>query len=681
MSNLDLIIGIDVGGTFTDLIVVNPSNGETHVGKVPSLPHSEGASVLAGLQTLSINPAQVQRLVHGTTVGTNALIERKGSKTAILTTSGFRDVIEIGRTKRMIPSLFNPLFVRPKPLVQRSSRFEVSERLLQDGSVESPLDSKEVSRICDRLRNNNIESIAICFLHSYRNATHDNKASDVIKNKLPNITVSQSSEVVPEYREFERFSTTVVNAYIQPLLNAYLEKLESSLVKAGYFSGVLTVASNGGIMTTQTAQKLPVQTILSGPAGGVIQSIAVAKGIHETNIITDDMGGTSTDVCLIRDMMPLISTESAVEGFPIKIPQIDIKTIGAGGGSIAWRDIDGSLRVGPKSSGANPGPACYGKGGNEATVTDANVLLNRLGPQRYLGGAIQIDSSLAKAVLENLSKELNEIDILQLAEGIIQIAVAKKTSAIKEISLQKGHDPRDFSLMAFGGAGPMHAAYVASELGITKIIIPKHPGNLSALGLASCDLKHDFVSTKLIGSGVLTDTMLKAEISILEEQANQKLKEEGFKSKQIYFRPSLDMRYAGQAFEINVPANKQGLTVSKLNKLFHAQHHLIYGHSNPGGQTEVVNFRLTAFGTVPKAIHQNASSGNIESVDFLESTFPVYFNGRFMDTPIIQRELLTEQTNVYGPAIIQEFGSTTVLPPEWSLSVKSDGSLILEPQQ
>ena len=376
MSNLDLIIGIDVGGTFTDLIVVNPSNGETHVGKVPSLPHSEGASVLAGLQTLSINPAQVQRLVHGTTVGTNALIERKGSKTAILTTSGFRDVIEIGRTKRMIPSLFNPLFVRPKPLVQRSSRFEVSERLLQDGSVESPLDSKEVSRICDRLRNNNIESIAICFLHSYRNATHENKASDVIKNKLPNITVSQSSEVVPEYREFERFSTTVVNAYIQPLLNAYLEKLESSLVKAGYFSGVLTVASTGGIMTTQTAQKLPVQTILSGPAGGVIQSIAVAKGIHETNIITDDMGGTSTDVCLIRDMMPLISTESAVEGFPIKIPQIDIKTIGAGGGSIAWRDIDGSLRVGPKSSGANPGPACYGKGGNEATVTDANVLLN-----------------------------------------------------------------------------------------------------------------------------------------------------------------------------------------------------------------------------------------------------------------------------------------------------------------
>tara|TARA_Y100000590_G_scaffold405280_1_gene493447 strand:- start:5184 stop:7226 length:2043 start_codon:yes stop_codon:yes gene_type:complete len=680
MSKLDLIIGIDVGGTFTDLIVVNPFNGETHVGKVPSLPHSEGASVLAGLQTLSINPSQVQRLVHGTTVGTNALIERKGSKTAILTTSGFRDVIEIGRTKRMIPSLFNPLFVRPKPLVERANRFEVSERLLQDGSVELPLDSQEVTEICEQLRNADIESIAICFLHSYRNATHENNAGEVIKKELPNITVSQSSEVVPEYREFERFSTTVVNAYIQPLLDAYLEKLESSLVQASYSSGILTVASNGGIMTTKTAQKLPVQTILSGPAGGVIQSIAVAKGIHETNIITDDMGGTSTDVCLIRDMMPLISTESAVEGFPIKIPQIDIKTIGAGGGSIAWRDIDGSLRVGPKSSGANPGPACYGKGGTEATVTDANVLLNRLGPQRYLGGSIQIDSSLAKLALENLSKELNNIDILQLAEGILQIAVAKKTSAIKEISLQKGHDPRDFSLMAFGGAGPMHAAYVAKELGITKIIIPKYPGNLSALGLASCDLKHDFVSTKLIGSDVLTDTALKAEISILEAQANQKLQEEGFTSKQIYFRPSLDMRYAGQAFEINVPAKKHHLTVSKLNKLFHAQHHLIYGHSNVSGQTEIVNFRLTAFGAVPKAALQSTLSDNTVPVDLLASTFPVYFNGHFLDTPVIQRESLTQENVVHGPAIIQEFGSTTVLPPEWSLSVKPDGSLILEPR-
>ena len=679
MRKLDLIIGIDVGGTFTDLIVVNPTNGQTHIGKVPSLPHSEGASVLTGLQALSVNPSQVKRLVHGTTVGTNALIERKGSKTAILTTSGFRDVIEIGRTKRMIPSLFNPLFVRPKPLVERSNRFEVSERLLQDGSVGLTLDPEEVSRICEQLRNSQIESLAICFLHSYRNKSHEQKASEIIKSEIPNITISQSSEVVPEYREFERVSTTVVNAYIQPLLDAYLEKLESSLIKAGYTSGVLTVASNGGIMTTQTAQKFPVQTILSGPAGGVIQSIAVAKGIHETNIITDDMGGTSTDVCLIRDMMPLISTESAIEGFPIKIPQIDIKTIGAGGGSIAWRDIDGSLRVGPKSSGASPGPACYGKGGKEATVTDANVLLNRLGPQRYLAGSIQIDTSLANQVLENLSRDLNNIDILQLAEGIIQIAVAKKTNAIKEISLQKGHDPRDFSLMAFGGAGPMHAAYVANELGIRKIIIPKYPGNLSALGLASCDLKHDFVSTKLIGCDMLTDAILKTEIKSLEKQASQKLKSEGFTPTQIYFRPSLDMRYAGQAFEINVPANDQSLTVSSVNKLFHAQHHLVYGHSNEDGQTEIVNFRLTAFGTVLKAKPQIYSSSSVYQQDLLATTFPVYFNGKFMDTPIIQRESLRQIDIINGPAVIQEFGSTTVLPPEWSLSIKLDGSLILEP--
>ena len=432
-------------------------------------------------------------------------------------------------------------------------------------------------------------------------------------------------------------------------------------------------------MTTKTAQKLPVQTILSGPAGGVIQSVSVASRLDDTNIITDDMGGTSTDVCLIRNLVPIISTENELEGFPIKIPQINIKTIGAGGGSIAWCDIDGSLQVGPNSSGAHPGPACYGKGGTEPTVTDANVLLNRLGPQRYLAGSIQVDVSLARKALGKLAEKLNGINILDLAEGIIQITVAKKTSAIKEISLQKGHDPRDFSLMAFGGAGPMHASYVAAELGIRKIVIPEYPGNFSALGLANCDLKHEFVNTKLISCNSIVDSFLASEINSLKAEASKQLLSEGFTARTMYFRPSVDMRYYGQAFEINIPISQDPLTIDTLKGTFHDCHQSTYGHSNRERETEIVNFRLTAFGAVPKAKVGSFRSKTIKPIKNTNSLSPVYFNGRFVDTLVIQRDNLRPRNVIQGPAIIQEFGATTVLPPQWSLLVETTGDLILEP--
>src|SRR5256712_3211356 len=377
------IVGIDVGGTFTDLTAVDEATGRAVVTKVPSQPLNEGAALLSGLQALGIAGRDVRRLVHGTTVGTNAVLERRGARVAILTTAGFRDLIEIGRTKRNIPALFVPTFVRPKPLVERKRRFEVTERLNADGSVLVPLDAASVEVALDGALGAGAEAIAVCLLHAYLNPAHERLIADIVKSRAPGLPVSCSADVVPEYREFERFSTTVLNAYLQPLMDAYLSGLEERLLATGYGHGVLTVGSSGGMMTAETARRLPIKTIFSGPAGGVSRACFVARGAGVKDFITYDMGGTSTDVCLVRGERPLTSTDSLIGAFPVKVPQIDIRTVGAGGGSVAWVDVDGSLQVGPLSAGAHPGPAAYGLGGSAATVTDATVVLGRMRSEEH----------------------------------------------------------------------------------------------------------------------------------------------------------------------------------------------------------------------------------------------------------------------------------------------------------
>src|SRR5713101_2781644 len=536
------VVGIDVGGTFTDVTAVDGATGRVVVTKVPSQPNNEAAAVLAGLAALGIDGRTVRRLVHGTTVGTNAILERRGARVALITTSGFRDLIEIGRTKRNIPALFVPTFVRPKPFVERALRFEVDERMLHDGTALTALDGRSVDRVLDALGAAAPEALAVCLLHAYANPAHERAIGSRARERFPAVPVSVSFDVVPEYREFERFSTTVLNAYLQPLMDRYLSGLEKRLFESGYAYGVLTVGSSGGMMTVDTARRLPIKTIVSGPAGGVSQACFLAGHAGLGDFITYDMGGTSTDVCLVRGGLPLTTVDNEVGAFPVKVPQIDIRTVGAGGGSIAWIDVDGSLQVGPRSAGARPGPAAYGLGGGEATVTDANVVLGRMGIDRPLGGAIRLDAGRARDAVASLATRVGGLTLHELAEGIVRIAVARMTSSIREVSIARGHDPRDFTLVAYGGAGPMHAALIAEELGIPRVLVPRYPGNFSALGLLVSDVKHDDARTRI---GLLRDgwDAVDAAFAEMEEAAARRLEAEGFALAARRIDRALDLRY------------------------------------------------------------------------------------------------------------------------------------------
>jgi N-methylhydantoinase A len=670
------IVGIDVGGTFTDLTAVDEATGRVVVTKVPSRPRHEAAAVLEGLDALGIAARDVRRLVHGTTVGTNAVLERRGARVAVLTTAGFRDLIEIGRTKRNIPALFVPTFVRPKPVVERKHRFEVVERLAADGSVLVPLDAASVEAALDAAVGSGAEAIAVCLLHAYLNPTHERTIADSAKGRCPGVPVSCSADVVAEYREFERFSTTVLNAYLQPLMDAYLGGLEQRLRAVGYAHGVLTVASSGGMMTTETARRLPIKTIFSGPAGGVSQACFVGGACGVRDLITYDMGGTSTDVCLVRDLTPLATSDGVVGAFPVKVPQIDMHTVGAGGGSLAWLEVDGSLQVGPRSAGATPGPAAYGLGGTEPTVTDANVVLGRIGTTRRLGGSITLDASRAgQAVTELAGRMGGTIAVDALAEGIVRIAVARMTSAIREISIQRGHDPRDFTLVAFGGAGPMHALALADEIGIPRVLVPRHPGNFSALGLLASDIKHDDVRTRV---GPLRERwpLLTGLFAGLEGSARRQLELEGFETSQQRMRRSLDLRYRSQAFELNLELGDEPLAT--LEAAFHARHRAMYGHADPTAVIELVNARLSAYGVVARpATERHAATATSLAAALIERR-PVGFDGAAHDCPVWERERLPADAELPGPAIVEEFGATTVVPPGWRGTIDEYGNLRFE---
>ena len=675
---MSLIVGIDVGGTFTDLTAVDEASGRVVVTKVPSQPRHEAAAVLAGLGVLGIASADVRRSVHGTTVGTNAVLERRGARVALLTTAGFRDLIEIGRTKRNIPALFVPTFVRPKPVVDRQRRFEVVERLEADGAVLTPLDMGSVDRALEAALGTGAEAVAVCLLHAYLNPAHERAVADAAKGKRPGLPVSCSADVVAEYREFERFSTTVLNAYLQPLMDAYLAGLEERLRAAGHAHGVLTVGSSGGMMTTETARRLPIKTIFSGPAGGVSQACHVGATAGVRDLITYDMGGTSTDVCLVRDLTPVMTSDSMVGAFPVKVPQLDMHTVGAGGGSIAWLDVDGSLQVGPRSAGAHPGPAAYGLGGVEPTVTDANVVLGRIGTRRPLGGSIILDPALARRALADLTDRLGAgMTVEAVAEGIVTIAVAKMTSAIREISIQRGHDPRDFVLVAFGGAGPMHALAMAEEIGIRRVLVPRHPGNFSALGVLASDIQYDDVRTRLGAlpemTAILTDLFAEMTAS-----ARGQLGLEGFAPHQQRLLCSVDLRYRGQAFELSVALADEGFDVETVAATFHQQHQVTYGHADPAATIELVNARLAAYGVVPRPTAEPYRSTTASMGEALVERRAVWFGGVDHDCSVWDRDRLPERAVIRGPAIIEEFGATTVVPPGWQGGLDEHGHIVLD---
>jgi N-methylhydantoinase A len=670
------VVGVDVGGTFTDVTAVDTASGEVRIGKVPSQPLDEAAAVLAGLAALDVESAAVRRLVHGTTVGTNAILERRGARVALLTTRGFRDLIEIGRTKRNIPALFVPTFVRPRPVVDRPLRFEVAERMLADGSVLHPVDPADVARVLETVAAAAPEVVAVCLLHAYANPAHERQVGELVAARLPGVPVSLSFDVVPEYREFERFSTTVLNAYLQPLMDRYLGSLEKTLFESGYAYGVLTVGSSGGMMTVDTARRLPIKTIVSGPAGGVSRACFLARHAGLDDFITYDMGGTSTDVCLVRGGAPVTTTDNEIGAFPVKVPQIDIQTVGAGGGSLAWLDVDGSLQVGPRSAGARPGPAAYGLGGTEPTVTDANVVLGRMGTERVLGGTIRLDAARARAAVESLAHRLGAIDLHELAGGIVRIAVARMTSSIREISIARGHDPREFTLVAFGGAGPMHAALVAEELAIPRVLIPQHPGNFSALGLLVSDVKHDDARTRV---GLLHEQRgpIEAAFAEMEAAAGERLAAEGFAPADREIDRALDLRYLGQAFELGVPVARGPLDVETITREFHARHLATYGHADPAGDVELVTVRIAARGVVEKPAarrHAGPGSGNATPPRIRAA----WFDGCALTVGVYERDQLGPGSTLAGPAIVDEFGATTVVPPGWTARVDDLGDLVLE---
>ncbi len=661
-----LRIGVDTGGTFTDLLCLDERG--LRVFKLRSVPADPSQAILAGIRTLVGEDlaARSLEITHGSTVATNAVLERKGARVALLTTTGFEDVLRIGRQTR--PDLYNFNVRRAEPLVSPALTFGVRERLAADGSVLQPLEDSDLQAVLQRLIAEQVESVAVCFLHSYANPVHERQAAAALRGA--GLRVSASHEILPEYREYERWSTTAVNAYVAPLMERYLHRLQDQLGPAR----LRIMQSNGGSISAARAGNEAVQTILSGPAAGVVGAQAIGKASGFTRLITFDMGGTSTDVSLIDGRIGT-TNESLVGDLPVRLPVLDIHTVGAGGGSIAWVDAGGSLRVGPRSAGADPGPVCFGIG-TDLTVTDANLLLGRLDPAFFLGGRMTLDLTRTEEIAARFGGQLN-LSTQALAQGILRIANANMERAVRVVSVQRGFDPRDFALLAFGGAGGLHACDLADSLEITTVLIPEHSGVLSALGMLLADVAKDYSASVLRPLAALTSAELGAALNPLLARAGADLLGEGFAVESMQFQAALAMRYRGQAYEIDVPLPLASLDITRLSAEFHGSHAQRYGYSNPNRPTEAVQLRLRASGITTKP-----SLGSPHGT--LESTTPTpqairhtTFNDRCLETPIYHRgDLQTGHAGI-GPAILITGESTNIVPPQWTWRIDPTGTLIL----
>lgn len=667
-------IGIDVGGTFTDAVACDPGTGRLRWAKSATTPARPQDGVLNAIAKLQVHLNAAERLVHGLTLGTNAILERKGADVWVVTTRGFRDTLEIARTNRTI--LYNINTLKPPSLVPRPRVLELSERLAFDGTVITPLDMDELDGVADRLAAAEARAVAICFLHSYVNSDHETRAAAHLRRHLPNCYVCTSSEVLPEYREYERFSTTALNAYIGPKVSSYLTDLRDDLRRSGYGHEVFITTSSGGVAPADRAARFPISTVLSGPAGGVAAAVHLGRVIDVPNLITYDMGGTSTDVCLVENLDVPLTSEQFISELPNRTAQIEINTVGAGGGSVAWIDDGPILRVGPQSASSHPGPACYGRGGTEPTVTDANLLLGRLDPAGLLAGEVALDRGLSERALESLRPALGNIDLRHLAEGVIRIAVARMVSAIKEISIARGYDPRDFALLAYGGAGPLHAASIAAELDMRTVIVPPGPGNFSALGAILSDLRYDYVRTQLLDTRRSTVEELDALFAPLEKQARGELAGDGVPATDIAIQRSLGMRYIGQSWELDVLISPEVRSLPEMEQLFYRLHETRYGHATQDA-TEIVSFRVAAIGRVRKPeLPEEAEESSGAAGP--KSTREAWFDGRLHGVAVYERECFPRSGALPGPLIIEESGAVTIVPPRWLCRAGRAGTLVLE---
>lgn len=662
-----ILAGVDTGGTFTDLVLFQ--EGKLRVHKVFSTPHDPSQAILEGLQELGALP-RLRTLVHGSTVATNAVLEGKGTRTGLITTAGFRDVLEIGRQTR--PSLYNLRVQKVPPLVPRARRVEVIERLNERGEVLIPLDEGSLEEALATLAREEVEAVAVVLLFSFANPAHEQRVAEAARRR--GWYVSASAEVLPEFREYERTSTLVLNAYVGPLIDRYLGQLEQAL-PAG--TGLRIMQSNGGSISSAMARREAARTLLSGPAAGVVGARFVARASGIERLIALDIGGTSTDVSLV-DGAITETTDGRIGGHPTKLPMIDIHTVGAGGGSLAWFDLGGALRVGPRSAGAVPGPAAYGRGGTEATVTDAHVVLGRLLPEAFLGGSRRLDMALARQAVGRIAERLGT-SLEEAALGIVRIANANMEAAIRLISVERGLDPRHFTLVAFGGAGPLHACELAAALSIPRVLIPAAPGVLSALGMLVADVLKDYVRTLMVPiDQEQAQATIEAALAALEEQGRADLLAEGFAPEQIQIERYLDLRYVGQSYELTIPF---GGDCARAAQQFHLAHERRFGYSDPNEPVQVVNVRLKARGLVEPPVLERQPLQPEAVVHPLERR-QVIFAGEAgpvaHEVAIYAREALVPGARFTGPAIVTQYDTTTVVPPGWRARVDAVGNLLIE---
>jgi len=654
----DTRLGVDVGGTFTDLVALGGVNGHVLTAKVPSTPQDQSEGVMNSVRAAEIKVEDVAAFAHGMTVATNALLERRGAKTAIVTTEGFRDVLEISRQDR--PSLYDLTQDRPPALVPRELRFTVRERMGPDGEIE-PLDEGNLEKVVTALKEAEVEAVAVCLLFAFMHPEHERLVGEVLREELPDMHVSLSSEVLPEFREYERFSTTAADAYLGPKLAAYLRNLDEEVEGAG-IPAPLVMQSSGGVIELEVAARGAAAFVLSGPAGGVVGAAYVAKASGYQNLLTFDMGGTSSDVATILDGEALTTTEAAIAGVPIKLPMVDVHTVSAGGGSIAWVDAGGALRVGPHSAGADPGPAAYGQGGEDPTVTDANLFLGYLQDEATLGGEVKLSRRRSEEALKRIGEQL-DMDALDVALGVVQVANTEMVGALRVISVEKGLDPREFALVAFGGAGPMHACALAEELGMQTVLIPKASGVLSALGLAVSDLRRDYVTPLLSSLDDIKTSRLEDAFEDMESTAAGHLNSPEFHRR-------ADLRYRGQSFELMVNADN----LDELEERFHTAHERRYGYRMEEELVELVNLRLTATVPVEKPeLREPKPEGDAET-----GHREANFDGEWKEVPVLIRDRMGAGSEVEGPAVVEFAESTCVVRPDWRGVVDEVGNLILE---
>lgn len=667
-------VAVDIGGTFTDLQILDEATGATFAAKTPTTPDDPSEGLITGIreaaQTYGFGLGDITALMHGTTIATNAVLQRRLPVGALITTEGFEDVLEIGRHFRR--EVYANKAEKRAVLVPRARRYTVKERMRVGGVVETPLDEGSVRAVAAKLSGAGVKAVAVSLLHAYANPAHEKRIAEILADAVPGLDVSLSHEVSPEIREFERTSTTVLNALLMPVVRGYLERLRARLADAGFRAPVYLVQSNGGVTTPETAARQPARLLLSGPSGGALAAETIARRIGIPNLVAVDMGGTSYDVSIVNDGRIRLIQEGNVDGLPVRLPMVEIRTIGSGGGSIASVEASGRLRVGPESAGAKPGPVCYSRGGVEPTVTDANVTLGRIDPGFFLGGAMRLDAAGARAAIEaRIAKPLS-LAVEAAAEGISDVAVSRMAGAIRLSLFEKGLDPEDFTLLSFGGASGLHACDTADAMGINRVVFPRDPGTLSAWGMLYSDIVHSLTRSRLMTANAASLPTLEALCAELEAEGRAVLARDGVPADRQSLPLSLDMRYPGQAYEISVPLASPAALADAV-AAFHALHMKQYAHAEPHVTPEIVAVRLAATGQLAKPIEGTAqpAAGGTQ-----KPPRRVFIGGAWRETGVIERRAIGVGATLTGPLIVEEAHATHYLPPGWALTAAPTGDLI-----